>query len=486
MPLTHDLLIGGKPVPARSGRTAENRNPYTGEVYALVAAAGPEDVRSAIDAAQAAFEEWAATPPSARRALLTRAADVLETRLAEFTRMMVNETGGTRTWARVNVMAAVGQMRHAATAATEPAGELAATDRAGQWSMAVRSPAGVVAAIVPWNAPLVLCARAIMVALAVGDTVVLRPSEDAPITSGLFLAEVLHEAGLPAGALNVVTNDVADAPAVVETLIADPRVRRVNFTGSTTVGRIVGGLAARHLKPAILELGGKNPIIVCEDADLDHAVSAIAYARFQNAGQVCLAVDRIILHRAIAEEFTTRFVQRVAALAHGDPDNPSTVVGPVINQRAAERLTGLVADAVARGARVLHGGGPADGRLFPPTVLDGLTPDMRIYYEEIFGPVASLYTVADDEAAIALANDTDYGLASAVFTRDGRRGVGIARRLRHGSTHLNNHTVMEEPQAPMGGLKDSGYGVFGGPQEIDFFTDTRWITLAEHRESLPF
>jgi vanillin dehydrogenase len=312
-------------------------------------------------------------------------------------------------------------------------------------------PAGVVAAIVPWNAPLVLCARAIIVALAVGGTVVLRPSEDAPVTSGLFLAHVLRDAGLPDGTINVITNDLADAPAVVEALITDPRVRRVNFTGSTTVGRIVGELAGRALTPALLELGGKNPIIVCQDADLDHAVAAVAYARFQNAGQICLAVDRIILHEAIAERFTAAFLEKVAALPYGDPDDPATVVGPVINARAAGRLTALVSDALEKGARLLHGGGPAEGTVFPPTVLAGITPDMRIYTEETFGPVASLYIVADDDAAIALANDSGYGLSSAVFTRDSARALRISRLLQHGSTHVNNHTIMEEPQAPMGG-----------------------------------
>ncbi|MEV0407172.1 aldehyde dehydrogenase family protein [Actinoallomurus sp. NPDC050550] len=485
MTVKRALLIDGRDVPARSGRTTEDRGPCTGEVYALVAAADAEDVRAAVGAAHAAFPRWAATPPSARRALLMSAADLLESRLAEFSNIMLNETGGTRAWARVNVKVTADQMRQAATAATAPAGHLPATDRTGQWSLAVREPAGVVAAIVPWNAPLILCARTIMVALAVGDTVVLRPSEDAPITSGLFLADVLRDAGLPDGALNVVTNDRDDAPAVIEALIADPRVRRVAFTGSTAVGRIVGRLAGEHLKPAALELGGKNPIIVCEDADLDHAVSAIAYAKFQNSGQVCLAVDRIILNRAIAGEFTTRFVEKAASLRQGDPADPDTVIGPLINERAVERIAALVDDAVGKGARTLLGGG-ADGRNYPVTVLDGLTPEMRVYHEETFGPVASLYTVADDDAAVALANDTDYGLTSAVFTRDTARALSIARRLRHGSAHVNAHTIQEEPQAPIGGIKDSGFGAFGGPQEIDFFTEARWITLAEQSEPLPF
>ncbi|MGC0313618.1 aldehyde dehydrogenase family protein [Kitasatospora acidiphila] len=478
MAIKRELLIGGTSVPARSGRTTEDLDPSTGAVYAIVAAAGPEDVTAAVDAAHDAFPLWAGLAPAARRDVLVKAADLLESRLEEYTAAMIAETGGTRNWARQNVFVTARNMREAATAATAPAGHIPSTDRR-QLSLAMVEPAGVVVGIVPWNAPLILEARAMMVALAVGNTVVLRPSEDAPITSGLFLADVLAEAGLPAGVLNVVTNDREDAPAIIEALIADPRVRRVTFTGSTGVGRIIGELTGKYLKPAILELGGKNPIIVLADADVDHAVREIVYGRYNNSGQICLSVDRIILHQDIAEEFTEKFVKAAAVAPAGDPDAPDTLVGGLINPRSAERVAGLVADAVSKGARVLLGGGPADGNRYPATVIDGLTPQMRIYYEETFGPVASLYTVDSDEAALALANDTEYGLASGVFTRDTLKALSFARRLRHGSTHVNTHTLMEEPTAPMGGMKDSGYGSFGGSREIEFFTELRWVTIAE-------
>jgi acyl-CoA reductase-like NAD-dependent aldehyde dehydrogenase len=453
--------------------------------FPAVKAATAEHVHAAVTTAHDAFAEWASTPASRRRDVILEAADLLESRIDDYAGYLSKETGGTATWAAVNVMVTANNMRIAAGTAQLPPGELVSSDRPGEWSMAVRQPAGVVAAVTPWNAPLLLCARGIMVPLATGNAVVLRPSEDAPVSSGLFLAETLRDAGLPEGVLNVVLNDRADAPQVIEALIADPLVRRVNFTGSTQVGRIVAEIAGRHLKPTLLELGGKNPAIVCDDADIAQAASAITYARYMNSGQICLSLDRIILHESIAARFTDEFVARVAALRAGEPDAAGTVVGPLVNQRAADRVGELIEDAVAHGATVLAGGGKPDGRLVQPTVLTGVTPQMRIYHEETFGPVACLFTVPDDAAAIELANDTEYGLTSAVFTGDGARGLAIARRLEHGCTHINSHTIKEDPEAPIGGVKDSGYGSFGGHYGVEFFTQVRWLTLAEQPDPLP-
>ncbi|MFF4727363.1 aldehyde dehydrogenase family protein [Streptomyces mirabilis] len=484
-PTSRGLLIGGKEIPARSGRTTPDLDPVTGEVYLTVPAAGPEDVALAVEAAHAAFATWAGTAPSARRAVLLKAADLMEQRVEEFTEIMVNETGGTRTWAGFNIRMSVDLMRQAATMATRPAGVLLASDVPGEWSMAVREPAGVVAAFVPWNGPLILCTRAIAVALATGNPVVVRPSEDAPITSGYFLADLLTEAGIPDGVVNIVTNDRADAPEVVQALIADDRVRRVNFTGSTPVGRIVGRLAGDHLKPVILELGGKNPIVVLDDADAAYAASGVTVAKFMNSGQVCLSVDRVILQGGVADAFVEAFVAKVAALGQGDPRGEHTLVGPMINARAAERVAGLVADAVEKGAKVLIGGGTAKGTFYPATVLDGVTPQMRIYAEEVFGPVATIFRVDTEDEAVALANDTAYGLSSAVYTENAGRGLAVARRLRHGNVHVNDHSVADEPQAPVGGVKDSGFGHFGSDWGAEFFTETRWVTVADRHTNYP-
>ncbi|WP_433292097.1 aldehyde dehydrogenase family protein [Pseudonocardia sp. CA-142604] len=475
------MLIGGMEMPAASARTTDDINPVTGDVYLTVPAADASDALAAIEAADVAFPGWAATAPSVRRTLLTRAADLLEQREEEFAEILVQETAGTRVWAKFNIRMAAEQLRQGATMATRQTGELLATDVSGEWSIAVREPAGVVVSIVPWNGPLILCARAIAVPLAVGNTMVIRPSEDAPVTSGLFLAEVLTAAGLPDGVVNVVTNDRADAPEVIEALIAHPRVRRCNFTGSTAVGKIVGRLAGEHITPVLLELGGKNPILVLDDADVDQAAEQSAFARFMNSGQICLSVDRIIVDRSIAARFTEKFLEHVAALAKNGPDSPDAIIGPMIHARAAARVAELVSDAVVKGAQILFDAGPVDGAFHPPTVLTGVTPDMRIHSEEIFGPVAVIYTVDSEEEAITLANDTEYGLSSAVYTENGTRGLMVARRLRHGSVHINSHTIADEPQAPVGGVKDSGFGHFGSDWGAEFFTETRWVTVAAPR-----
>ena len=486
MPITRDLIIDGKDVPAADGRTTDDVSPFSGRVFATVAAAGPADVTRAVDAADRALPAWSATPPSARRAIFLKAAELFESRVDEAVAIMAAEVGGAAPWGRFNAVLAASMLREAAAVITQPLGEVLATDTPGQLSYAVREPMGVVAAFAPWNAPLILGIRSVAVPIAVGNTAVLKPSEDAPIGSGLFLADIVRDAGLPAGVLNVITNAREDAAVVAETLIADDRVRVVNFTGSTEVGRIIGTVAARHLKPAVLELGGKNSLLVLDDADVDYAVDAAAFGAFHNAGQVCMSTDRVLVHRAIAEEFTAKFAAKVESLRHGDPADPSTVIGPLINERGAAHVAGLVDDAVAAGARIRTGGGQPDGARYPATVLDKITPEMRIYREEIFGPAVTVLTVDSDDEAVAIANDTEYGLTAGVITEDSRRGLALARRLRTGIVHVGNQTIDDEAQAPFGGVKSTGYGRFGGRWGVDAFTDIRWVTVAGQHNHFPF
>ncbi|MFD7655569.1 aldehyde dehydrogenase family protein [Actinosynnema sp. NPDC059797] len=486
MTIHRELLIGGREVAAQTGRTTDDTTPLTGGVYATVAAAGPADVTLAVDAAAAAFPAWAALPPARRRQVLSAAADLREARAVEAAAVMTAETGAVTGWGRFNVGLAADVFREAAASATLPVGEVLSTGVGGRLSLAVREPVGVVAAFAPWNAPLILGARAIATPLVVGNTAVLKPSEDAPIASGLFLADVLREAGLPEGVLNVVTNDRADAAPVAEALIADPRVRVVNFTGSTAVGRVVGELAARHLKPAVLELGGKNAVLVLADADVAHAVNAVVFGAFANSGQICMSADRVLVDRSIAEQFTERLAEKVASLPHGDPTDLGTVIGPVVDARAARRVADLVAEAVAAGARVRAGGGEPEGAHHPATVLDRVTPAMRLHHEEVFGPVVAVTEVADEDEAVALANDTPYGLTAGVLTEDARRGLAIARRLRTGIVHVGGQTVDDEPQAPFGGVGASGYGRFGGRWGVEAFTATRWLTVEGGHGAYPF
>jgi acyl-CoA reductase-like NAD-dependent aldehyde dehydrogenase len=484
------LLIGGKSVPASSGRLADDICPWDGEIYARVAAGTSADITRAADAAEAAFPAWSATGAFERREIFLWAADVMARRGEAAITALARETGASRVFAEYNVFFCVQVLREAAAAITRPAGELLPTSIPGAYSIAQRIPLGVVGAISPWNAPLVLGIRSIAIPLAVGNTVVMKPSEDAPVTCGLLLADVLAEAGLPAGVLNVVTNDLADAGDVVAALIADPRVRTVNFTGSTNVGRIIGVQAAQHLKPAVLELGGKNPLIILEDADPDLAVDAAVFGAFMNSGQICMSTDRIIIHESLAGTFIPKYVERVKALPVGDPADPATVVGPLINARGAQRVSALVTDAAAKGAALLTGdgaiGGP-NGTLIRPVVLTGVTPGMDIYASEIFGPATVIHPVDSTEAAINLANDTDYGLTGGVISRDLNAALDVVSRVRSGIIHINDQGIADEPMAPFGGVKNSGYGKFGGTAGIESFTEQRWVTIQHtDRPHYPF
>jgi vanillin dehydrogenase len=480
------LLIGGEHVAAASGRRTEDVSPYTGEVVATLSAAGAEDATRAVDAAAGAFDAWAAMVPTERRRLFLHAADLLEARAHDAAELMTAETGAIGPWGHFNVALGAEMLREAAASISQPIGEVLTSSTPGALSMSMRQAAGVVASFAPWNAPVILGIRSVAVPLAVGDTVVLKPSEHAPLSAGLFLADVLHEAGFPPGVCNVVTTTPEEAPAVAEALIADRRVRRVSFTGSTRVGRAIGELAARHLTPAVLELGGKNSLIVLDDADLEYAVNAVAFGAYMNSGQICMSADRVIVHRSLADEFTARLAQKASQLPSGDPRDAGTLIGPLITAGAAERVADLVDEATATGAKVQAGGGRPDGAVYPASVVSDVRSDMRIDTEEIFGPVCTVFTVDDEDQAVAVANESAYGLAAGVLTEDVRRGFEVARRLHTGIVHVNDQPVDDEPQAPFGGVGESGYGRFGGRAGVDAFTDLRWITVQTGHRPFPF
>ena len=488
--LERGLLIGGDSVPSSSGNFADDISPWDGEVYARVAAGTAADVTRAADAAEAAFPGWSRVGAFERREIFLRAADVMARRRDEAIAALARETGASRVFSEYNVLFCIQVLREAAAAITRPVGELLPTSIPGAYSIAQRIPLGVVGAISPWNAPLVLGMRSIAIPLAVGNTVVMKPSEDAPVTCGLLLADVLAEAGLPAGVLNVVTNDLADAGDVVAALVADPRVRNVNFTGSTSVGRIIGVQAAQHLKPAVLELGGKNPLIILEDADPDLAVDAAVFGAFMNSGQICMSTDRIIIHKSLAGSFIPRYVDRVKSLTVGDPEDPATIVGPLINARGARRVSALVKDAIAKGATALTGDGEIEGpngTLLRPAVLTDVTTDMDIFASEIFGPATVIHPVDSTDAAVDLANDTEYGLTGGVITRDLGTALDVVSRVRSGIIHVNDQGIGDEPMAPFGGVKNSGYGKFGGTASIESFTEQRWVTMQySGRPTYPF
>lgn len=481
---TISMLIDGQPAQAEGGAVFERRNPLDGSVATRAPAAGVADALRAVDAAARAFPAWAATPPGQRRALLLKAADALGAKGQAFAEAVAAETGGSAMWAGFNVHLAQGMLLEAAALTTQIAGEVIPSDVPGSLAMAVRQPAGVVLGMAPWNAPIILGVRALAVPLACGNTVVLKGSELCPATHGL-IAQALQEAGLPPGVVNYVTNAPDDAAAVVEAMIAHPAVRRVNFTGSTRVGRIIAQVCARHLKPAVLELGGKAPLVVLDDADIGAAVDAAAFGAFANSGQICMSTERIIVDQAVADEFVQRLAAKAAALPLGDPRKGPVVLGSVVDMSTVQRCNALIDDALAHGARLLCGG-KADNTLMPATLLDHVTPGMRIFREESFGPVKPIVRVQGVEQAIAVANDSEYGLSAAVFGRDAARAFAVAQRIESGICHVNGPTVHDEAQMPFGGVKNSGYGRFGGKAGVDAFTLTRWVTIEDPGQHYPF
>jgi len=450
-------------------------NPLTGEVASSAAAMKAADIPAIAAKAAAAFPAWSAQGPNARRAVLMKAATALEAKKDDFVAAMMAETGSTAGWAMFNLGLAAGMVREAAAITTQITGEVIPSDKPGCLAMALKEPVGVIVGIAPWNAPIILGVRAIAVPLACGNSVILKASETCPRTHALII-EAFAEAGFPEGVVNVVTNAPADAGEVVGALIDAPQVKRINFTGSTNVGRIIATRAAQQLKPCLLELGGKAPLIVLEDADLDEAVKAAAFGAFLNQGQICMSTERIIVVEAVADEFAKRFAAKAASMATGDPREGTTPLGAVIDQKTVSHVNALIDDAAAKGARIIAGG-KGESVLMPATVVDGVTAAMNLYREESFGPVVAMIRARDAEHAVELANDTQYGLSAAVFTKDIAKGLTIAKRIQSGICHINGPTVHDEAQMPFGGVGASGYGRFGGKQGIDSFTETRWITV---------
>ena len=469
------LLIGNQDLAAAGGAVFERRDPVSGAIATRAAAASVADATAAVNAASAAFGASSQMGPNARRTLLLKGADSIEQRGPDFIAAMMAETGATAAWGGFNVKLGAAMLREAAAMTTLVAGEVIPSDQAGCLAFSVREPVGVVLGIAPWNAPVILAARAIALPLACGNTVVLKSSELCPGTHYL-LGAAMRDAGFPAGVVNVISNAPRDAAPIVESLIGNPKVRRISFTGSTRVGRIVAQIAAKHLKPVLLELGGKAPMIVLDDANLEEAVRAAAFGAFMNQGQICMSTERLIVHEKVADAFLRRLAEKAASLKCGNPRTEGTEVGSLIGMEAAERVDELLQDAVSKGARVVAGGS-RDATVMRPTILDGVRSDMKIYDEESFGPVVSVIRAASDEDAIRIANDTQYGLTASVFSENIARALAIARRVQSGMCHINGSTVRDEAQMPFGGTKDSGYGRFGGRAGIDEFTELRWITI---------
>ncbi|UCD77577.1 MAG: aldehyde dehydrogenase family protein [Desulfobacterales bacterium] len=455
--------------------TFADYNPANGVVWAEIPNGTREDAKKAVEAAAAAQPEWAALPHSARAGYLLKAADILERRQTDFVNALIEEGGG---WIGKGMFESgytPGIFRAAAAAVYQMTGEILPSEH-GKISMVIRKPLGVVSVISPWNFPLLLSSRGLAVALAVGNAVVLKPSEETPVAGGILIAELFEEAGLPKGVFNVVTCARENVADVGDELVANPLVGGVSFTGSTAVGRQVASKAGQMLKKVCVELGGKDSLIVLDDADMELALNAATFGTFMHQGQICMSVEKIIVDEAVAAEFTERFVAKVKTLKVGDPREMPNVIGPIINQRQLDKIHAQVTDAVEKGAQLLAGG-KFEGLFYQPTVLTGITPEMRIYQEETFGPVAPIITVKGVDEAVAVANDSEYGLSAGIITRDEEKGLAVANRLQTGMAHVNDSSVNDEPHVPFGGVKNSGVGRHGGRASVETFTELRWLTL---------
>lgn len=483
--MTVQLVIDNQKLDASNGKTFQRVDPLSAATVSVGAACSVEDAIRAAESSERAFRTWSRTGPTERRRILLAAADALESKMAQFCSVMAEEIGASQLWAQFNVGASANLLREAAALTTQIKGETIPTDKPGALSMTLRQPVGAVLSIVPWNGPVILGARAIAYPLACGNTVIFKGSESSPRTHAL-LAEAFYDAGLPAGVLNFLISAPEDASAVTEALVAHDVVRRVNFTGSTKVGRMIAQTCASHLKRCLLELGGKAPFIVLDDADIDGAVNAAVFGAFLYQGQICMSTERFVVDEAVADQFVSRFAERVRSLETGVPSTTqSCVIGPMISQGSVQRINHLLDDAIGKGADIVAGG-LAETALMGPTLVDRVTREMSIYDEETFGPVTTIVRVKGAEQALQVANDTAYGLSSSIFSRDVTRALELAGRLDAGCVHINGATVQNEPQAPYGGMKKSGYGRFDGSAVIEEFTEVKWVTVEPSNQPYPF
>lgn len=473
--VTSDLWVGGEAVPATEGGYFDDLNPETDELYSRAAAANAADVEKTVESARRAFEASGNIQMRDRERWLMRAAEIFEARREEFVDLLVDEVGSPIFKANFEFDMALSSIRAAAGVPRRLKGETLPSDRPGAFSLTVREPVGVVAGITPFNVPLLKGAKQGAMALATGNCFVQLPSEYAPQVAHK-LARVFHEAGFPAGHFNVLTGNPFE---IGDVLTEHPAVGCVSFCGSSRVGAHVAELCARHYKPVILELGGKSPMIVLDDADVEAAVEAAAISVFFFQGQACMAASRLMVQQGVADEFATGLTavaRRLADGAMGDLRDTATVVGPTISPRQRDRVASHVEDARAKGAEVCSGG-RWQGNRYEPTVLKGVSPEMTVYGEETFGPVTSVYVFDDPKDALARANDTDYGLSGSVFTRDITKALSLARAVRTGMIHINAPSIQDEPHVPFGGLGRSGVGREGTETDADAMTQWKWITV---------
>ena len=482
-PTTH--FINGRWLP-REGRTFPDFNPYTGAIVAEIAAGGRAEAESAVNAAHAAFPAWAAMIPAERQRLFLKAADITERRVKDIAQTLALETGSSLPFSMLQIRWSANLMRQAANWGYLPYGDVLRSDIPGRFAMATRKALGVVAGFTPWNGAFNLAWRTIVLPMAFGNTVVIKPSELAPISAGLLQAEILEEAGFPNGTINVITHAPGEASTIADVFFESPAVRSINFTGSDKTARILGERAGRALKRSVLELGGYNPLLVLADADVENAVNAAAFGAFFHQGQICMNTRKVFIERPLHDEFVEKLIAKTLKLKSGDPTRPDTIIGPLINEQALQSVTERVRDAVDRGAHLMTGG-TAHGLVYEATVLTHVPEDAVITdgRQETFGPVLVVEAVDSAEQALSRAQATPYGLSAGIMTSNQARGLELAQRFDTGIVHVNSSTMGAEPSLPNGGVKDSGWGR-SGHYAIEDFTEIRLTTLTEGAARYPF
>jgi vanillin dehydrogenase len=466
------------------GQTFPDFNPFNGEVVANIASGGREEALQAVAAAHAAFPAWAALPPAERMRLFLKAADVIERRAQDIVGFMAVETGSSAAFSMFQVQWSINLLRQSAGWAYLPVGDVLPSDTPDRFAMAVRKPLGVVAGFTPWNGAFSLAWRTVVLPMVFGNTIVLKPSEEAPVTAGLLLAEILEEAGFPKGTFNVVAHAPGKAADIADVFFESPAVRSINFTGSSATGRMLAGRAGQALKRIVLELGGYNPLIILGDADVDQAVNNAAFSAFFHQGQICMNARKVLIERPIHDLFVEKLAAKVKTIKTGNPADRSVMIGPLINDKALASAHDRLKEAIDRGARLVTGG-TSDGRVFAPTILTHVPHDARITCEETFGPILVVEAVDSAEQALAEASDTPYGLCGSILTGDRDRGLQLAGRLNCGMVHVNGATMASEPHLPNGGVKDSGWGR-SGRYAIEDFTEVQLTTVTRGASRFPF
>jgi aldehyde dehydrogenase (NAD+) len=459
-----------------------DKNPYNEETLAEIRLASVEDIDEAYRSAQKAQQEWKKVNAYQKVAIIEKAIELVKERREELLKILVEENGASHTKANIEIDAAIGIMKEAATFPLRMQGKIMPSVIPGKENRIYLDPAGVVGIISPFNFPFHLTMRSLAPALATGNGVVLKPDLQTMISGGLFIGKIFEDAGIPKGLLNVT---VCSSSEIKDAFVEHPIPQIISFTGSTRVGRHIGELCGRHLKRVALELGGNNAMIVLKDADIERAASSAAFGKFLNSGQICMSLNRIIVERPVYDAFLKAFVDKASQIKYGDPRKEDVVVGPLINHKQVDRIQKLIDQSIEQGARFALRG-KVQGNVMAPTILSDVTNDMPIAQEEIFGPVVGVIAAENEEEAIRLANDSEYGLSGAVHAGSIEHGVQVARQIVTGMIHVNDQGVNDEPIVAFGGEKASGLGRYGGKWALHEFTTTQWVSVQSEAREYPF